>query len=106
MSSNDKSDYEIGATKARPFKSFFSQVCSTRLKRCAGGSWNLQIFHWRAGTTISGLSSDTDIESSLAACLGTLEVTPILLRCPVINFANLPSSDIPRLLELGLATVS
>lgn len=54
-----------------------------------GGAWNLQIFHWNSGATIGELSSDTDIFAAVAAGKGTLEVTNILVRCPVINFANL-----------------
>jgi len=54
-----------------------------------GGAWNLQIFHWNAGATVVELSSDTDIFAAVAAGTGTLEVTNILVRCPVINFANL-----------------
>src|SRR3989442_10403433 len=55
----------------------------------AGGAWNLQIFHWRAGVTPSELSKDDDILAAVAAGLGTLEVTPTLVRCPLVNFANL-----------------
>lgn len=54
-----------------------------------GGAWNLQIFHWNSTATIRELSSDTAIEAALAAHEGTLEVTNILVRCPVINFASL-----------------
>ncbi|HEX9075372.1 MAG TPA: hypothetical protein VF932_06310 [Anaerolineae bacterium] len=54
-----------------------------------GGSWNLQIFHWKAGVTPFELSKDDDITGAAAAGLGTIEVTPILVRCPVVNFANL-----------------
>ena len=55
----------------------------------AGGAWNLQIFHWNPGVTPVELSKDDDITGAVAAGLGTLEVTPILVRCPVINFAAL-----------------
>jgi len=55
----------------------------------AGGAWNLQIFHWRAGVTPVELSKDDDIIAAVTAGKGTLEVTPILVRCPVINFAAL-----------------
>jgi hypothetical protein len=55
----------------------------------AGGAWNLQIFHWKSGLTPVELSKDDDILAAVAAGLGTLEVTPILVRCPVVNFANL-----------------
>ena len=54
-----------------------------------GGAWNLQIFHWKAGTTPVELSKDDDIEAAVTNGLGTLEVTPTLVRCPVVNFANL-----------------
>ena len=54
-----------------------------------GGAWNLQIFHWSAGQTPSELSSDTDIAAALAAGKGTLEITNILVRCPLVNFAAL-----------------
>src|SRR5712692_10053564 len=54
-----------------------------------GGAWNLQIFHWRSGVTPVELSKDDDILAAVAAGLGTLEVTPILVRCPLVNFANL-----------------
>ena len=54
-----------------------------------GGAWNLQIFHWNAGVTPVELSSDTDILAAVAAGEGSLEVTAILVRCPVVNFANL-----------------
>jgi hypothetical protein len=55
----------------------------------SGGAWNLQIFHWNAGVTPMELSKDDDINAAVTAGLGTLEVTPILVRCPVINFAAL-----------------
>ena len=54
-----------------------------------GGAWNLQIFHWNAVETPYELSSDTDIAAALAAGKGTLEITNILVRCPVVNFAAL-----------------
>ncbi len=54
-----------------------------------GGAWNLQIFHWHSGQTPYELSSDTDIAAALTAGKGTLEVTNILVRCPVVNFAAL-----------------
>ncbi len=52
---------------------------------CWGGAWNLQIFHCSAGQTPVELSSDTDIEAAVAAGKGTLEITPILVRCPVVT---------------------
>ncbi len=55
----------------------------------SGGAWNLQIFHWKPGATPVELSKDDDILAAVAAGLGTLEVTATLVRCPVINFANL-----------------
>lgn len=55
----------------------------------AGGAWNLQIFHWNPGRTPVELSKDDDITAAVAAGWGTLEVTPILVRCPVIDFAAL-----------------
>ena len=55
----------------------------------SGGAWNLQIFHWNAGVTPVELSKDDDINAAVTTGLGTLEVTPILVRCPVINFAAL-----------------
>ena len=54
-----------------------------------GGAWNLQIFHWAPGQTPVELSKDDDILAAVAAGKGTLEVTPTLVRCPVIDFANL-----------------
>ncbi len=54
-----------------------------------GGAWNLQIFHWKAGVTPVELSKDDDILASVAAGQGTLEVTNILVRCPLVNFAAL-----------------
>ena len=55
----------------------------------AGGAWNLQIFHWKAGVTPFELSKDDDILAAVNAGEGTLEVTPILVRCPLIDFAAL-----------------
>ncbi len=61
----------------------------------SGGAWNLQIFHWKIvdalGNTVTPvlLSKDDDILAAVAAGKGTLEVTPILVRCPVIDFAAL-----------------
>jgi hypothetical protein len=55
----------------------------------SGGAWNLQIFHWKAGVTPVELSKDDDITAAVTAGKGTLEVTPILVRCPLINFAAL-----------------
>jgi len=55
----------------------------------SGGAWNLQIFHWKAGVTPVELGKDDDIIAAVTAGKGTLEVTPILVRCPVINFAAL-----------------
>jgi hypothetical protein len=55
----------------------------------AGGAWNLQIFHWNPGFTPVELSRDTDITDAVAAGKGWLEVTATLVRCPVVNFANL-----------------
>jgi hypothetical protein len=54
-----------------------------------GGAWNLQIFHWKAGVTPFELSKDDDIVAAAAAGLGTIEVTPILVRCPLVDFAVL-----------------
>jgi len=55
----------------------------------AGGAWNLQIFHWKQGVTPHELSKDDDIVGAANAGLGTIEVTNVLVRCPVINFAAL-----------------
>ncbi len=55
----------------------------------SGGAWNLQIFHWNSGFTPVELSRDDDIFAAVAAGRGTLEVTSILVRCPVIDFAAL-----------------
>ncbi len=54
-----------------------------------GGAWNLQIFHWKQGVTPYELSKDDDIVSAANAGLGTIEVTNVLVRCPVVNFAAL-----------------
>jgi len=54
-----------------------------------GGAWNLQIFHWKAGVTPFELSKDDDIVAAATAGLGTIEATPILVRCPLVNFAAL-----------------
>jgi len=54
-----------------------------------GGAWNLQIFHWKAGVTPFELSKDDDIVAARDAGLGTIEVTSILVRCPLVNFAAL-----------------
>lgn len=55
----------------------------------SGGAWNLQIFRWNPGETPVELSKDDDIFAMVLAGKGTLTPTPILVRCPVINFANL-----------------
>ena len=55
----------------------------------AGGAWNLQIFTWKAGLTPAALTKDDDILAARDAGLGTLTITNILVRCPVVNFANL-----------------
>jgi hypothetical protein len=54
-----------------------------------GGAWNLQVFHWNPGVTPFELSKDDDILAAVTAGLGTLEVTATLVRCPLVNFANL-----------------
>ena len=54
-----------------------------------GGAWNLEIFHWKSGVTPVELSKDDDITAAAAAGLGTIEMTPVLVRCPVVNFAAL-----------------
>lgn len=54
-----------------------------------GGAWNLQIFHWKQGATPTELSKDDDINAAAATGLGTIEITSILVRCPVVNFASL-----------------
>ena len=55
----------------------------------AGGAWNLQIFTWNAGITPTALTKDDDILAARDAGLGTLTITNVLVRCPVVNFANL-----------------
>ena len=55
----------------------------------AGGAWNLQIFTWKSGVTPTALTKDDDIIAARGAGLGTLTITKILVRCPVVNFANL-----------------
>ena len=55
----------------------------------SGGAWNLQIFTWRTGVTPVALTKDDDILAARDAGLGTLTITNILVRCPVVNFANL-----------------
>ena len=55
----------------------------------SGGAWNLQIFRWNPGETPVELSKDDDIFAMVSAGKGTITPTPILVRCPVINFANL-----------------
>lgn len=55
----------------------------------AGGAWNLQIFTWKVGITPVALTKDDDILAARDAGLGTLQVTNILVRCPLVNFANL-----------------
>jgi hypothetical protein len=54
-----------------------------------GGAWNLQVFHWKQGVTPTELSKDDDINAAVASGLGTLEITSILVRCPVVDFASL-----------------
>ncbi|HYY91482.1 MAG TPA: hypothetical protein VE955_05780 [Candidatus Dormibacteraeota bacterium] len=54
-----------------------------------GGAWNLQIFHWKNGVTPTLLSKDDDIIAAVNAGQGTLEITPTLVRCPVVDFAAL-----------------
>ena len=55
----------------------------------AGGAWNLQIFTWTAGATPTALTKDDDIFAAVADGRGTLTVTNVLVRCPVVNFAAL-----------------
>jgi hypothetical protein len=55
----------------------------------AGGAWNLQIFHWNARATITALTKDDDILAQVAAGNGTLQLTNILVRCPLVNFSAL-----------------
>ncbi len=54
-----------------------------------GDSWNLQIFHWKAGKPVTELSKDDDILAAVADGRGTLVVTNLLVRCPVVDFAPL-----------------
>jgi hypothetical protein len=54
-----------------------------------GGAWNLQVFHWKQGVTPTELSKDDDIHTAVSSGLGTLEITSILVRCPVVDFASL-----------------
>ena len=54
-----------------------------------GGAWNLQVFHWKKGVTPTLLSKDDDIVAAANAGLGSIEVTSILVRCPVIDFSSL-----------------
>src|SRR6266849_4903663 len=53
-----------------------------------GGAWNLQIFHWKTGATPTELSKDDDMLAGVAAGPGTLVITGILVRWPVVNFAE------------------
>ncbi len=53
-----------------------------------GGAWNLQIFHWNAPAT-RALTKDDDIHGAAAAGEGWIEVTDIVVRCPLIDFSNL-----------------
>ncbi len=55
----------------------------------AGGAWNLQVFTWKAGIAQKALTKDDDILAARDAGLGTLTITNILVRCPVVNFAAL-----------------
>jgi len=55
----------------------------------AGGAWNLQIFTWKSGMTPTALTKDDDILAARDAGFGTLTITKILVRCPVVNFSNL-----------------
>ena len=54
-----------------------------------GGAWNLQIFHWSQGQSIVPLTKDDDITAAASAGLGRIEVTNILVRCPLVNFSAL-----------------
>lgn len=58
-------------------------------KGYAGGAWNLQIFTWNPGRTITPLTKDDDIVAASMDGRGTLVATNVLVRCPVVNFANL-----------------
>ncbi|HYS57715.1 MAG TPA: hypothetical protein VEM34_06190 [Burkholderiales bacterium] len=53
-----------------------------------GGAWDLQIFHWNAPAT-RALTKDDDIHGAAAAGEGWIEVTDIVVRCPLIDFSNL-----------------
>ncbi len=53
-----------------------------------GGAWNLQIFHWNAAPT-RALTKDDDIRAAAAAGEGWIEVTALVVRCPLIDFSNL-----------------
>src|SRR3989442_9785360 len=55
----------------------------------AGGAWNLQIFHWNQRVTLVALSNADATLAAVAAGFASLEVTPTLVRCPLVNFANL-----------------
>jgi len=55
----------------------------------AGGAWNLQIFHWKTNATITALTKDDDILAQVAAGHGTLQLTNVLVRCPLVNFSAL-----------------
>ncbi len=55
----------------------------------SGGNWNLQFFTWNTGGTHPALTSDTDILAAVAAGEGTLTVTNVVVRCPVIDFSTL-----------------
>ena len=54
----------------------------------SGGNWNLQIFTWNHPAT-RALTSDTDILAAVANGEGTLTVTDVVVRCPVIDFSTL-----------------
>ena len=54
-----------------------------------GGAWNLQIFHWFPNQAIVALTKDDDITAAAAAGRGRIEVTNILVRCPLVNFSAL-----------------
>ncbi len=53
-----------------------------------GGAWNLQIFHWNAPAT-KALTKDDDIRAAADAGEGWIEVTDIVVRCPLVDFSNL-----------------